>query len=95
MEAYHKNYDNYLLDPRQPEFFLVDEVTYHPIELISKCENLVGEGKAMVTGVEMLIQKKLTEDIYGMISGLNMNFKYKVSFDFKYLFVIFNKFSII
>ncbi len=77
LEAYYKDYKNFPLDLFQPDIFIIDEIAYHPLELISKSENLEGNGKAFVKGLEVLLQKKLAKDIYGMISGSYFKTCYK------------------
>lgn len=66
VEAYYKKYDDMPLDPTQPELFLIDEV--HHSGLFLPHGPLQDSGKAISSGIEIMIQKKLAESIYGMVS---------------------------
>ncbi|MEZ5360402.1 MAG: TonB-dependent receptor [Candidatus Zixiibacteriota bacterium] len=67
IEGYYKQYKNYPIDTDQPNYFLIDEVTYQFSGV--PFNNLVSEGKGRSYGVELTVQKKLTEGIYGLASG--------------------------
>lgn len=66
VEAYDKEYQDMPVDPSQPETFLIDEVSYTGLFLPH--EPLQDGGKADSRGIEILLQKKLAESIYGMVS---------------------------
>lgn len=67
VEVYAKEYDHLPLDPLQPYLFIFDELFYNGF--ISQHEELVDTGKARSYGIEFLIQKKLADKLYGVISG--------------------------
>ncbi|GJQ62914.1 MAG: collagen-binding protein [Melioribacteraceae bacterium] len=75
IETYHKQYHRMPVDPRQPSVFILDESTTEGIFL--QHETLVSAGEAYSAGVEVMIQKKLAEDFYGMISGSYSRSRYK------------------
>lgn len=54
------------VDPTQPQTFLIDEVSY--TSLFLPHAPLQDEGKANSRGIEILLQKKLAESVYGMVS---------------------------
>ncbi len=67
LEAYYKEYDNFPLDPQQPQMFIADEVFYGGF--MHNHEELISAGKVRAYGVEMSVQKKLVENFYGLICG--------------------------
>jgi hypothetical protein len=66
VEVYEKEYRDMPFDPAQPEMFLIDEV-YHT-GLFLPHGPLQDGGKAYSKGIEIMVQKKLAESIYGMVS---------------------------
>lgn len=75
VEGYYKQYKYFPIDPKQPSVFIFDEATMEGVFL--QHENLVDDGEAYATGIEIMIQKKLAEDFYGMISGAYSRTRYK------------------
>ncbi|MEJ2542494.1 MAG: TonB-dependent receptor [Calditrichaceae bacterium] len=75
LEAYDKEYYNFPMDPAQPELFVIDEINYTSIFIPH--ENLVDNGRARARGVELMIQKKLAKDFYGMICGSYSKSEYR------------------
>ncbi len=75
IEAYYKDYENFPIDPKQPDVFLFDQVMIDGLFL--NHETLVDNGKAISRGVEVMIQKKLAKDFYGLISGSISKSRYK------------------
>ncbi len=73
LEVYNKEYRNFPLDPGDPTFFTIDEgvMNFRPDY------SLVDNGRAYSRGVELLIQKKLAKDFYGMVSGAYYRCRYK------------------
>jgi len=67
VEAYNKDYRDMPVDPAQPELFLMDEV--YQTGLFMTHGPLQDGGKANTRGVEIMIQKKLAESVYGMVSA--------------------------
>lgn len=75
VEIFRKNYSNFPIDPNEPEQFLFDEIVTTGI--FSDHAKLVSGGKSYSQGVEFLIQKKLAENFYGMISMSYSKVKYQ------------------
>ena len=75
LEAYVKTYDHFPLDPVQPEIFIADQVVQ--TSLFLNGNPLVDEGKAYSHGVELMIQKKLARDLYGLFSTSYFRSKYR------------------
>jgi len=67
IEAYDKEYHHLPLDPVQPSLFIFDELFYRGF--FTNHVTLLDTGRARSTGVEIMIQKKLAEKIYGVISA--------------------------
>ncbi len=95
LEAYKKTYGRFPLDPEQPALFLIDEV-YYRYGFFYGHETLIDAGKAESKGIELMIQKKLAENFYGMISAAAFRSRYMGGddiwrdrvFDNRYLFNI-------
>lgn len=67
LEIYSKDYRNCPINPDQPEEFVMDQAVENSNFLNnSKLESI---GKAYSRGVELIIQKKLAQDFYGMASA--------------------------
>ncbi len=66
VEVYRKDYDHMPVDPAQPELFLMDEV--YQTGLFRNHGPLDDSGTAGAQGIELMVQKKLAKDFYGMIS---------------------------
>lgn len=71
VEAYQKNYRNFPVDPQQPGLFIIDE------NYFQNFENLGDSGKAFSKGIEITLQKKLAESIYGLASATYFRSRYK------------------
>lgn len=75
LEGYYKTYENFPLSPDEPQLFIIDEMVYssyffyHP--------NIVDEGEARSYGVEAILQKKLRDGLYGLISASWFRSQYK------------------
>ncbi len=67
IELYDKEYMNFPMDPSQPNQFLFDQAVIEGIFL--NHANLVSTGKAHGHGIEITVQKKMAENIYGLIAG--------------------------
>jgi hypothetical protein len=76
VEAYRKEYSSLPLDPAQPGLFVLDEIMYRQ-PFFLKNNNLVAEGNAFSQGVEVLVQKKLAKNIYGMASAAYFSSRYE------------------
>lgn len=75
VEAYDKEYDHFPLDPDQPSLFIFDELFYSGS--VMEHERLVDWGKARSYGIEFMIQKKLADRIYGLISCSYFRTRYR------------------
>jgi outer membrane receptor protein involved in Fe transport len=67
VELYDKEYREFPMDPTQPSQFLFDQVVVEGIFL--NHANLVSTGKAQSHGIELTVQKKMADNIYGLIAG--------------------------
>lgn len=76
LEAYQKDYDHFPLEPSTPSLFIIDEHAYR-YGFFFNHEGLVDSGKARSRGVELMIQKKLAKDFYGLVSGAYSRVKYQ------------------
>jgi len=76
IEVYEKDYDNFPLDPTTPPLFILDELFYR-YGFFFNHEELVDNGKAYSRGIEMMIQKKLAKDVYGLLSGSYFRTRYR------------------
>lgn len=75
VEGYYKYYKYFPVDPEQPSVFIFDEATMEGIFL--QHNDLTDDGEAYAAGIEVMVQKKLAEDFYGMISGSYSRTRYK------------------
>jgi len=75
VEGYLKDYDHFPIDPRQPTRAMVDDITSG--DFSGFVQNLVSDGKAKSYGIEFLLQKKLAQDIYGLIGGTVFKTRYR------------------
>ena len=76
LEVYDKEYRDFPLDPSQPPLFILDELFYD-LGFFFSHDNLVDTGKAYTRGVELVIQKKLARDFYGLVSGSYFRSRYR------------------
>ncbi len=67
IEAYYKDYYNFPMNPEQPTMFLFDQVQVYGIFWSN--ETLQDNGRADSKGIEVILQKKLAEDFYGIVSS--------------------------
>lgn len=75
VEAYYKDYYNFPINPEQPTMFLFDQVQVFGIFWSNN--KLKDNGRATAKGVEVMLQKKLAEDFYGLVSGAYSNSSYR------------------
>jgi hypothetical protein len=75
VEVYYKDYYNFPMNPTQPTLFLFDQVQVYG--LFWSQQALEDNGRAISKGIEIILQKKLAKDFYGMISGSISNTRYK------------------
>jgi hypothetical protein len=76
VEAYDKEYDHFPLDPSSPSLFIMDEPIYE-IARFTPHDQLVDNGRAYSRGVEVMVQKKLAKNFYGLISGTYFRSRYE------------------
>ncbi len=69
LEVYDKEYHNFPLDPAKPALFVADEGGSY--------EKLTDNGRASARGVELVLQKKLAKDFYGLLSGSLYQSRYR------------------
>ncbi len=67
LEVYRKDYTNFPLDPTQPEAFIIDEMYYQSGYILNH-EDLVDSGIGRSEGIELMLQKKLAANFYGLTS---------------------------
>jgi len=75
IELYNKDYSNTPVDTDLPSVYLLDEAIYDVF--YSDHFNLVNSGKARSRGIEFMIQKKLSRNLYGSISFTYFRSRYK------------------
>ncbi|MBK6765344.1 MAG: TonB-dependent receptor [bacterium] len=75
IEAYHKHYEHLSLDPAQAEFSVLDQTNDQ--DGFTAHELLLDNGHAFSTGIELMIQKKLVERLYGSVSGSYSRARYR------------------
>ena len=75
IEAYYKDYYNFPINPEQPTMFLFDQVQIYGLFWSNSV--LEDNGRATSKGVEVILQKKLAEDFYGLVSGAVANASYQ------------------
>jgi len=76
LEFYEKQYDRFPMDPTQPQLFVIDEANYM-YDFYFNHSSLQDNGVGYARGIELMIQKKLAKDLYGMISGAYFKTRYK------------------
>lgn len=75
VEVYYKDYYNFPINPEMPTMFLFDQTQVYGIFWSNN--SLKDNGRATAKGVELILQKKLAEDFYGLVSGAISNSSYK------------------
>jgi outer membrane receptor protein involved in Fe transport len=74
LEVYSKDYRDCPINPNQPEEFVMDQAAENPVFLNNS--RLVNSGKAYSRGIELMIQKKMAQDFYGMVSASYFRSRY-------------------
>ncbi|RJP78811.1 MAG: TonB-dependent receptor [Candidatus Zixiibacteriota bacterium] len=75
VEAYDKEYHAMPLDPATPSLFVMDQSG--DLNGFSGHEQLVSDGRARTRGVELMLQKKLAQSLYGVVSGSVFRARYR------------------
>lgn len=91
VEVYYKDYYNFPMNPTQPTLFLFDQVQVYG--LFWSQQALEDNGRAISKGIEVILQKKLAKDFYGMVSGAISNTRYKDYFGDWYNRIYDNQFN--
>lgn len=76
LEAYRKEYRGLPLDPTQPAIMPLDEIVLGNAFFTVR-EHMVDSGRAHATGIELLLQKRLTASIYALVSGAWSRARYR------------------
>ncbi|MBN1999695.1 TonB-dependent receptor, partial [candidate division KSB1 bacterium] len=76
LELYTKEYSFLPLDPIQPSLFFVDAMYYFN-NFFMNHGYLVDNGKAQSKGIEIIVQKKLAKDLYGLASASLFRSRYQ------------------
>lgn len=76
VEFYQKVYDRFPMDRSQPALFVVDELFYGN-GFFAAHQALTSTGHARSRGVEVVIQKKWTQNIYGLASATYFHTRYR------------------
>jgi len=71
VEIYQKNYKNFPIDPLQPALFIIDGNYFENYGALADI------GEARSRGIEIMIQKKLAKDFYGLASASYFRSRYK------------------
>lgn len=95
LEAYRKDYRHFPIDPAQPALFLIDEIFYR-YGFFFHHGPLSAAGEAKSQGVEIMLQKKLAERLYGLASASYFRSEYRGGdgrwrervFDNRYIFSV-------
>jgi hypothetical protein len=75
-EVYQKEYYDFPVDPSDPSLFLLDEIFYRN-GLYFHHAPLTNDGAARSRGIELTLQKKLAQDLYGIASVTYFRTEYK------------------
>ncbi|MDH3269584.1 MAG: hypothetical protein OEM46_12110, partial [Ignavibacteria bacterium] len=75
VEVYYKDYFNFPINPEQPTMFLFDQSQVFGIFWSNTF--LEDNGRANAKGIEVILQKKLAKDFYGLVSGSLTNSSYQ------------------
>jgi len=76
VEGYDKQYDRFPLDPTQPGLFVIDEIVYDYGFFLSH-HQLLDSGRADACGIEIMVQKKLARNIYGLAGASISRSRYR------------------
>jgi hypothetical protein len=76
VEAYHKDYAHFPVDPSQPPLFVIDDL-FGSYGFFTNLEDLTDGGEAMSTGIEVTAQKRLASGLYGLVSGSYFRSRYR------------------
>jgi outer membrane receptor for ferrienterochelin and colicin len=75
LDLYDKEYRNLPLSPTDPTLSVVDDALFN--QRFTPYQELQAVGRAYTRGVEAMLQKKMAEDIYGLVSASFFRSRYK------------------
>lgn len=75
VELYYKDYSNFPINPTQPTMFVFDQGQIYG--LFWNQTALEDNGKANAKGIEVILQKKLAEDFYGLVTASVSKTRYR------------------
>lgn len=83
VEGYVKEYSDFPMDSSQARLFIVDELFYKngSFSSFGNHPTLLALGSARSAGIELLIQKKLTSRLYGLLSASCSRSRYRDLYD--------------
>ncbi len=76
LEVYDKEYRHFPLAPNVPSRFVIDDVTGRDRNFWTY-DSLVDTGMAYSRGVELMLQRKMSKHLYGVISGSLFRSRYR------------------
>jgi hypothetical protein len=76
LEIYQKNYTYFPLNPDEPSLFALDDI-FSGMPYFFKSNNLTDNGRALARGGEVILQKRLAQDFYGMASAAVFSARYQ------------------
>ena len=76
VETYHKAYDRLPTDPTQAPLFVLDELFYD-YGFFTHHARLTDGGRARSTGVEVTLQRRLAQNVYGLVSAAYFRTRYR------------------
>lgn len=76
LEVYRKNYERFPVNPSEPTLFTIDEIFYR-YGFFFGHDDLIGTAKAYSQGLELMLQKKMARDFYGLTSLAWFSTKYR------------------
>jgi hypothetical protein len=75
VDVYDKEYDRMPLNPADPTMPIVDNAVFS--QRFTIYPSLVSTGKAYTRGIEVMLQKKMAEDLYGLVSASYFRSRYQ------------------
>ncbi len=77
VEAYDKAYEYLPMDPADPQRLLLDTIMLDGNRLLQLSDPFFDQGKAFSRGLELVLQKKMKDRLYGMISASYSSTRYR------------------
>lgn len=74
IDGYDKEYSNLPLDPADPTLSVVDDALFN--QRFSAYADLQSTGRGYTRGLEMILQKKMARDLYGLVSASYFRSRY-------------------